>query len=252
MRKPIIVGNWKMNKTVQEAVNLVSELKPLLTSVSHVDIGVAPSFTALFAVGREIRGTNIQLGAQDVFWEREGAFTGEVSAVMLKDVGCCFVIVGHSERRQYFGEMDGWVNKKVRTVLGEGLQPIVCVGESLEQRESGRASSIVGKQIRGCFDGFRPEDMKTVVIAYEPVWAIGTGKSATPEEAQEMHREIRAVLASMFGGGIADTVRLQYGGSVNPSNMGDLMKQPDIDGALVGGASLKAGPFSMIVKYGER
>lgn len=251
MREPIIVGNWKMNKTVQEAVNLVSELKPLIADVYDVEIAVAPTFTALFAVSREIHGSNIHLCAQDVFWEKEGAFTGEVSVSMLKDAGCRFVILGHSERRQYFGETDTWVNKKIRAALGEGLQPIACVGESLEQRESGKAFSIVGTQIRGCFDGLSLEDMGTIIIAYEPVWAIGTGKTATPEQAEEMHKEIRGILEEIFGRDTAGNVRIQYGGSVNPDNIGDLMKQPDIDGALVGGASLKADSFSRIAKYKE-
>lgn len=251
MREPIIVGNWKMNKTVQEAVNLVSELKPLIADVSDVEIAVAPTFTALFAVSQKIHGTNIHLCAQDVFWEKEGAFTGEVSVSMLKDAGCRFVILGHSERRQYFGETDTWVNKKIRAALGEGVQPIACVGESLEQRESGKAFSIVGTQIRGCFDGLSLEDMETIIIAYEPVWAIGTGKTATPEQAEEMHKEIRGILEEIFGRDTAGNVRIQYGGSVNPDNIGDLMKQPDIDGALVGGASLKADSFSRIAKHTE-
>jgi len=252
MRKPIIVGNWKMNKTIQEALNLVAELKPLVAHVSDVEVAVAPPFTALFAVSREIGGTNIELGAQDVFWEQHGAFTGEVSASMLKDAGCRFVILGHSERRQYFAESDASVNKRIRAVLGEGLLPIVCVGESLEQRESGKAFSVVGDQIRGCFDGFSSDDMETITVAYEPVWAIGTGKTATSQQAKEMHREIRSVVEEMFGKDTVENVRIQYGGSVNPDNIRDLMEQPDIDGALVGGASLKADLFSRIVKYREK
>lgn len=252
MREPIIAGNWKMNKTVQEAVDLVSELKPLIADVSDVEVAVAPPFTALVAVSREIQGTNIHLCGQDVFWEREGAFTGEVSVAMLRDAGCRFVILGHSERRQYFGESDTWVNKKIRAALGGGLQPIVCVGESLEQRESGKAFSIVGTQTRGCFDGLSPEQMETSIVAYEPVWAIGTGKTATADQAEEMHREIRGILEEMFGKDTAENVRIQYGGSVNPDNIGDLMQQPDIDGALVGGASLKADSFSRIVKFKEK
>ena len=252
MREPIIVGNWKMNKTVQEAMDLVSEVKPLVADVSDVEVAVAPPFTALFAVGREIRGTTIQLCAQDVFWEQEGAFTGEVSPSMLKDVGCRFVILGHSERRQYFGETDLWVNKKIRAALGEGLQPIVCVGESLEQRESGEAFSKVAAQIRGGLDGLSPAHMGTIIIAYEPVWAIGTGKTATPKQAEEMHKEIRGILEEMFGRDTAENVRIQYGGSVTPDNIKDLMREPDIDGALVGGASLKGDSFSRIVKHREK
>lgn len=252
MREPIIVGNWKMNKTVQEAMNLVSEVKPLVADVSDVEVAVAPPFTALFAVGREIRGTTIHLCAQDVFWEQEGAFTGEVSPSMLKDVGCRFVILGHSERRQYFGETDMWVNKKIRAALGEGLQPIVCVGESLEQRESGEAFSKVAAQIRGGLDGLSRAHMGTIIIAYEPVWAIGTGKTATPKQAEEMHKEIRGILEEMFGRDTAENVRIQYGGSVTPDNIKDLMREPDIDGALVGGASLKGDSFSRIVKHREK
>jgi triosephosphate isomerase len=251
MRKPIIAGNWKMNKTVRDAVGLVSELRSLIVDVSDVEVVVAPTFTALSAVSREIQGSNIQLCGQDVFWERAGAYTGEVSAVMLKDVGCRFVILGHSERRQYFRETDAQVNKKIRAALGEGLNPIVCVGESLEQRESGMASSTVGDQIRACFVGFTPTEMETMIIAYEPVWAIGTGKTATAVQAEEMHKTIRGILQEMFGQKTAHHVRIQYGGSVTPDNVRDLMGQPDIDGALVGGASLKADSFSRIVKFGK-
>ncbi len=252
MRQPIIVGNWKMNKTVQESLDLVSALKPMIRDVQDVDIAVAPPFTALVAVSRELVGTNIELSAQDVFWEPEGAFTGEVSASMLKDAGCCFVILGHSERRQYFGETDVWVNKKIRAAQEEGLRPIVCVGESLEQRESGQALSQVTTQVSGCLGGLSAEAMRTVTLAYEPVWAIGTGKTATPEQAEEMHKEIRRILMEMFGRDTAEGTRIQYGGSVNPNNIQDLMEQPDIDGALVGGASLKADSFSRIVKFKER
>ena len=252
MRQPMMVGNWKMNKTVQESLDLVSALKPMIADVKNVDIAVAPPFTALVAVSRELVGTNIELSAQDVFWEQEGAFTGEVSASMLKDAGCRFVILGHSERRQYFGETDAWVNKKFRAAQEGGLRPIVCVGESLEQRESGEALSKVATQVRECLGGLSAEDMRTVTIAYEPVWAIGTGRTATPEQAEEMHKEIRRILMEMFGRDTAEGTRIQYGGSVNPNNIQDLMEQPDIDGALVGGASLKADSFSKIVKFKER
>jgi len=248
MRKPIVVGNWKMNKTIREAVDLVSELKPLVVDVSNVEVGVAPPFTALSAVRDAIGGANILLGGQNVFWESGGAFTGEISPAMLKDAGCDFVILGHSERRQYFRETDAEVNRKVKAVLGEQLALIVCVGELLEQREAGQASSVVGGQIRGCLAGLSPEDMERLVIAYEPVWAIGTGKTATPQIAEAMHGEIRAVVEDMFGGETAEAVRIQYGGSVNPENVDVLMTEPDIDGALVGGASLKAEAFSQIVR----
>ncbi len=252
MRTPIIVGNWKMNKTVGEAVNLVSELKPLIADVSDVEIAVAPPFTALMAVGREIEGSNIQLSAQDVFWEKEGAFTGAISVSMLKDTGCRFVILGHSERRQVFDETDAWVGKKIRAVMAEGLQPIVCVGESLEQRESGKAFSVVETQVRGCLKGLSSNEMEAITIAYEPVWAIGTGRTATPLQAEEMHQKIRNVLKEVFSQNTAMNVRIQYGGSVNAENIGDLMEQSDIDGALVGGASLKADSFSRIVKFSQK
>ena len=252
MRKPIVVGNWKMNKTIREAVDLVSELKPLVVDVPDVEIGVAPPFTALSSVRDTIGGTNIFLGGQDVFWEIGGAFTGEISPAMLRDAGCDFVIVGHSERRQHFRETDAEVNKKIKAGLGERLFLIVCVGESLDKREAGQASSVVGSQIRGCLTGLSPEDMGRLVIAYEPVWAIGTGKTATPQIAEEMHGHIRAIVADMFGGETAETIRIQYGGSVTPDNIEDLMTEPDIDGALVGGASLKAEAFSQIVRRAKK
>jgi triosephosphate isomerase len=251
MRKPIITGNWKMNKTVPEAVNLISELKPLMAGVSDVDVVVAPTFTALSAVSHEIRGTSLLLSAQDVFWEREGAYTGEISASMLKDVGCHFVILGHSERRQYFGETDKSVNKKIRAALGEGLKPIVCVGESLEERQSGKASGVVRNQIVGCVNGLSPQQVDVITLAYEPVWAIGTGKTATPEQAEEMHRQIRETVGELFGQDTAENLRIQYGGSVSPDNIRILMERPNIDGALVGGASLKSDSFSRIVKFRE-
>ncbi|MBW2058721.1 MAG: triose-phosphate isomerase [Deltaproteobacteria bacterium] len=252
MRKPIVVGNWKMNKTVQEAVNLVQELKRLIGERDDVDLAVAPPFTALLPVGREIQGTCISLSAQDVFWEKEGAFTGEVSVTMLRDVGCRYVILGHSERRLYFCETDESVNRKIRAALAGGLEPIVCVGESLEQRESGRASSVVEGQVRACLEGIPQESMPAVVLAYEPVWAIGTGKTATAQQAEEMHGRIRSVLREMFGEKTAESTRIQYGGSVKPENIAELMEQPDIDGALVGGASLEADSFSRIVKFEKK
>jgi triosephosphate isomerase len=249
MRTPVIVGNWKMNKTIQEAVDFVVELNAQIGEVSNVEVAVAPPFTALSAVSRELQGTSIDLCAQDVHWEKEGAFTGEVSVSMLRDVGCQHVIVGHSERRQYFGENDAKVSKKVRAVLGEGLKPIVCVGESLDQRERGEALSVVAAQIRGSLAGLSQQDVESLIIAYEPVWAIGTGRTATPDQAEEMHGEIRAILRGIFGGRTAEQLRIQYGGSVKPENIKDLMIQPDIDGALVGGASLEVHSFGRIVKY---
>jgi triosephosphate isomerase len=249
MRRPIIAGNWKMNKTVSEAVDLVRQLKALVVDVREIDIVIAPTFTALQAVSREIEGSNIELAAQDVFWEPSGAFTGEISPMMLKDVGCHYVIIGHSERRQYFGETNESVNRKIKASLAVGLHPIVCVGESLEERELGKTFDVVKTQIVQCLEGFSRDQMEMVTIAYEPLWAIGTGKTATPQQAEEVHAFIREQLERLTHRQVCEGVRIQYGGSVNPDNISDLMAQPNIDGALVGGASLKADSFSRIVKF---
>jgi triosephosphate isomerase len=249
MRKPIMAGNWKMNKTVTEAVELVRQLKALIGDVEDVDIIVAPTFTALQAVSREIEGSNIQLAGQDIFWEPSGPYTGEISAAMLKDVGCQFVIIGHSERRQYFGEDNESVHKKISASLAEGLYPIICVGESLGEREAGKTFDVVKIQVIQCLKGFSPEEMERITVAYEPVWAIGTGKTATPQQAEEVHGFIREQLEDVANQQVSQGVRIQYGGSVNPENISDLMVQPNIDGALVGGASLKADSFSRIVKF---
>jgi triosephosphate isomerase len=249
MRRPIIAGNWKMNKTVSEAVDLVRQLKASVVDVREIDIVIAPTFTALQAVSREIEGSNIELAAQDVFWEPSGAFTGEISPMMLKDVGCHYVIIGHSERRQYFGETNESVNRKIKASLAVGLYPIVCVGESLDERELGKTFDVVKTQIVQCLEGFSPDQMEMVTIAYEPLWAIGTGKTATPQQAEEVHAFIREQLERLTHRKVCEGVRIQYGGSVNPDNISDLMAQPNIDGALVGGASLKADSFSRIVKF---
>jgi triosephosphate isomerase len=249
MRKPIMAGNWKMNKTVTEAVELVRQLKALVADVEDVDIIVAPTFTALQAVSREIEGSNIHLAGQDVFWETSGAYTGEISATMLKDVGCQFVIIGHSERRQYFGEDNESVHKKISASLAAGLYPIICVGESLGEREAGKTFDVVKIQVIQCLKGFSPEEMERITVAYEPVWAIGTGKTATPQEAEEVHGFIREQLEDIANQQVSQGMRIQYGGSVNPENISDLMVQPNIDGALVGGASLKVDSFSRIVKF---
>ncbi len=249
MRRPIITGNWKMNKAVSEAVDLVRQLKALVGDVKDVDIVVAPTFTALQAVFREIDGTNIQMAGQDVFWETSGAYTGEISAIMLKDVGCQFVIIGHSERRQYFGETNESVHKKIEASLAAGLYPILCVGESLKEREAGKTFGVVKNQVVQCLQGFSQEEMARVTVAYEPVWAIGTGKTATPQQAEEVHAFIREQLEYVANQNVSEGVRIQYGGSVNPENISDLMAQPNIDGALVGGASLKADSFSRIVNF---
>jgi triosephosphate isomerase len=248
MRTPIIAGNWKLNKTPHEAILLVSELKREIVDVEGVDIVLCPPFTALADVADALTDTNIALGAQNVFWEDAGAFTGEISAPMLKDLGVTYVIIGHSERRQYFHETNETVNKRLRAALKHGLVPIVCVGENLAQRESNKTFDVIKDHCEGSLSGLSAEEMGKVVLAYEPVWAIGTGKTATPQQAQEVHVFIRQLLGKMFGEETAGSVRIQYGGSVTPDNVVSLMAQADIDGALVGGASLKAPSFAAIVK----
>ncbi len=247
-RKKFVCGNWKMHRTAAEARALVAELRGLAEGLAEkVDVAVAPPFTALAAAADALRGSRIALAAQDVHWEAQGAFTGEVSAAMLREIGCAHVIVGHSERRQLFGETDESVNRKAKAVLGAGLAPIVCVGETLAERESGRTLEVVSRQVRGGLAGLPADQVGRLTVAYEPVWAIGTGKTATTAQAQEVHAAIRALLRELAGA-VADQVRIQYGGSVKPDNAAELLAQPDIDGALVGGASLKAGDFSQIVK----
>lgn len=249
MRKPIIAGNWKMNKTVGEAAELVTALKGKVAGVTDVDIVVGPTFTALSAVAEIIKGSNIKLAAQDMYWEESGAFTGEISPVMLKDVECQYVIIGHSERRAYFSETNETVNNKVKAAHAHSLSPIVCVGEKLEERESGITKDVVKDHVVNGLAGLTEEQMLNTVIAYEPVWAIGTGKTATPEQAQEVHKFIRELLADLYSATVAEVVRIQYGGSVKPDNVADLMAQPDIDGGLIGGASLDADSFTQIVKF---
>ena len=248
MRKRIIAGNWKMNKTVTESLDLARELTLGLKDVKDVEIVVCPVFTALYSVGQELNATNIKLGAQNMFWEDKGAFTGEISGPMLKDVHCDYVIIGHSERRTVFGETNEQVNKKVKAALKAGVRPIVCVGERLHERESGKTFEVIRSHVQGALEGLSADDLKTLVIAYEPVWAIGTGKTATPGQAQEAHAFIRKLLAEAFGSVTAGKLRIQYGGSEVPENSAELLRQPDIDGALVGGASLKAESFLKIVK----
>jgi len=252
MRRPIIVGNWKMQKTVPEAVALVQALKGSVADVTDVEIGVAPPFTALLAVAEVIRNSPIALVAQNMHWEASGAFTGEISATMLMDVGCSRVIIGHSERRQYFAETDETVNRKLLAALRTTLNPILCIGETLEQREGNATFGVLEGQIRHGLTGIAPEAMPRLVIAYEPVWAIGTGRTATPEQAQEVHAFIRNLLATLYGKTLADELRIQYGGSVNAGNIQALMAQPDMDGALVGGASLDAASFAQIVSFQRR
>lgn len=248
-RKPIIAGNWKMNKTTVEARELAQKLAPLVSGVKDRDIVLAPPFTALSTVAEAIKGTNMTLSAQNLFWEDKGAFTGEISAEMLLDLGCKYVIIGHSERRQYFGETDETVNKKVRQALNKGLLPIVCVGELLSEREADKANEVIERQITGALKGVTAAEMQKIVVAYEPVWAIGTGKTATPDQANEIHAFIRQKVKSLYSAEVADSLRVQYGGSVTPENVSTLMAMPDIDGALVGGASLKPESFATLVKF---
>ena len=248
VRKPIIAGNWKMNKTVAEARTLVQAIQEGAGEVSHCEIVLAPPYIALYTVAEMIQNTSVILAAQNVHWEPGGAFTGEISIPMLEDIGCDMVIIGHSERRQYFGETDVTVNKRMHAVLDSGLQPILCIGESLEEREADRHYDIITQQLAGGLDGLTRQDLLRIILAYEPVWAIGTGRTASPETAQGMHAFIRKRLSETFGME-AQEVRILYGGSVKPNNIASLMQQPDIDGALVGGACLEAGSFLDIIHY---
>ena len=249
MRIPIIAGNWKLYKTVAEGRELVTGLLAGLGAVTDREVVVCPPYTALFPLGELLANTPLALGAQEVFSETLGAFTGAVAPQMLRDVGCTYVIVGHSERRQFFGDTDATVNRKLHAALAGGLRPIMCVGESKPQRDSGQAEPIVTAQVRGGLVNVSTEQLLNVVIAYEPIWAIGTGDTATAADAQAMHAAIRATLVELYGDEAAQTVRIQYGGSVKPDNVDELMSQPDIDGALVGGASLKADSFLRIIHF---
>lgn len=248
-RAPLIAGNWKMHGTLPEAVELATGVKNLLSSVTDREILLAPAFPVLAAVGAVLRSTPIRLAAQNLHWETQGAFTGEVSGAMLRSVGCTHVIVGHSERRQLFGEGDEFVARKVRAALRDRLVPIVCVGETLAEREANRTLAVVHRQTRAALEGLGTGEIGRVVIAYEPVWAIGTGKVATPEQAQEVHRHIRILVEKIAGADVAAAMRILYGGSVKPDNIDALMRQPDLDGALVGGASLKAEDFARIARF---
>ncbi len=248
MRRPIIAGNWKMNKTPAEAEELVKALVPLVAD-AEAEVVVCPPFVCLDAVGKVIKGTNIKLGAQNVHFEKSGAFTGEISADMLLAMGVEYVIIGHSERRQYFGETDCTVNKRARAALAAGLKPIICVGESLAERENGITDELVGMQTKLALKEIEAEQLEQLVIAYEPIWAIGTGKTATAQEANATIGAIRRAIAQVYGEEAAQKVRIQYGGSMNPKNASELMAQSEIDGGLIGGASLKAEDFSKVVKY---
>lgn len=250
MRRPIIAGNWKMHKTAAEAVRLAKQLKVLVADCTKgVEVVVCPPFTALAAVGEVLKGTGIQWGAQDVHWEDEGAFTGEISPVMLKDLSCSYVIVGHSERREHFGETDEIVRRKVEAVLAKGMGVIACVGESLAERRAGRTEEVVRREVEAICQGLHLDDPARLVIAYEPIWAIGTGETATPKEAGRVAGLIRQWASAALGREVADQLRIQYGGSVKPENIAAFMGESEIDGALVGGASLDASTFAQIVKY---
>lgn len=248
MRKPFLAANWKMNKTVSEAKDFIRVFLPSVSNINDVDIVIAPPFTSLLAVGELLKGTNVKLSAQDVFYEERGAFTGEVSPVMLKDVGCEYVIIGHSERRQHFFETDEIVNRKIRLSRKVGLNAIFCIGESLSEREAGKTFDVLDRQIKNGLKGIDPQG---IVIAYEPIWAIGTGRTATPVQAQEAHSYIRGNLRDTYRND-ADSLRILYGGSVTPENIDSLMACPDVDGGLIGGASLKTESFEKIVKYERR
>lgn len=250
MRRPFIAGNWKMYKTIAEALSFVQSFKPMVVAATHCEIVLAPPFTAIKAMADRLEGSNVGIAAQNLAADAgPGAFTGEVSAAMLLDAGARYTIIGHSERRQFFGETDESVNRKLAVALAEGLLPIVCVGERLEDRDAGRAETIVAKQLAGGLRNLTVTDASRIIIAYEPVWAIGTGRTATPETAQQMHALIRSRIREMFGDQIAERIRILYGGSVKPENAAALMSETDIDGALVGGASLEAESFAQIVNY---
>lgn len=249
MRRAVIAGNWKMYKTIAEAVEFVGKLRPLVAQADHCEVVVAPPFTALRAVAEAVKGSRLAVAAQDVHWDKEGAHTGDVSPAMLVEAGCTHVIIGHSERRQDHGETDENVNRKLKAALAAGLTPIVCVGETLAEREAVKTDEVLQRQFQGGFAGLTPQDFSRIMIAYEPVWAIGTGRTATPEMAAESHRYLRGLVRQKYGEELAGRLRILYGGSVKPDNIVGLMAQEEIDGALVGGASLKADSFSAIVNY---
>jgi triosephosphate isomerase len=251
MRVPVFAANWKMYKTAHEAVAYVREFGAFAKSVDRAELILAPPFTALAAAAEAARATPVSIAAQDVYFEREGAFTGEISATMIADAGATHVIVGHSERRRLFGDTDEWVNRKARAAVAAGLTPIVCIGETLAERERTETLAVLDRQIRAALDGLTADQIGAGLIAYEPVWAIGTGKNATPAEADEAHRHIRGRVRQWFGGTAADACRILYGGSVKPENIRDLIGLPDVDGALVGGASLDPRTFGEIVKRGS-
>lgn len=249
-RKSLVAANWKMHKTISEAVKFVEELQKLVGSLDDREVLIVPPFTALHAVGNALNRGDFFLGAQNCFWEEKGAYTGEISPVMLKDVGCSYVLVGHSERRNIFGETDEMISKKVKALLRAGLSPVLCVGEKLEEREAGQTFQVVERQLKEGLLDINVQSLAKIVIAYEPVWAIGTGKTASPAQAQEVHTFIRSTIEKISGDkSVAEGLRILYGGSVKPDNVDELMKEPDIDGLLVGGASLEVSSFKRIIEY---
>ena len=248
LRKPLIAGNWKMYKTVAEAVETARELVQC-TATANVDVMIAPPFTALAPVAEVVKGTSVALGAQNLFWKNEGAYTGEISPAMLSDIGCRYAIIGHSERRQYFGDTDESVNEKIRAALAHQLIPVFCVGETETQREAQETFSVLDKQVTKGLEGFSAQALSGLVLAYEPVWAIGTGKTATIDQVQEVHAFLRSLIEKRFDNLLAKTVKILYGGSVKPDNVTEIMNMPDVDGALVGGASLSAKVFNSIIHF---
>ena len=250
-RTPLIAGNWKMHKTGTQAVEAAGQLKGLVKDASDVEVMIAPTFTALHQVAQVLKGSSIAVGAQNIYWEKQGAFTGEISSEMLVDAGCSHVIIGHSERRQFFGETDDTVNRRLQAASSANLVPVFCIGETESQREAGETFSVLDKQVRDGLKDFVFDDPAGLVVAYEPVWAIGTGKTATREQAQEAHQYIRSLLETLFGKPLASAVRILYGGSVKPGNVQALMEMPDVDGALVGGASLDPETFSKLVLFNQ-
>jgi len=249
MRIPFIAGNWKMFKNTAEALQTVADLLRLTEGVEGIEVVVAPSFTLLRSVSDALADSPIATAGQDCFWEEQGAFTGEVSPVMLADAGCSHVIIGHSERRQHFGESDETVNKKLKAAIAAGLTAIVCIGETLEEREAGTTYTVLERQVRNGLSGLSEAEVKRIILAYEPVWAIGTGRTASDDQAQEAHAFIRGLVAGIYSSAGAEAIRIVYGGSVKPGNIAGLMSRPDIDGALVGGASLEAESFAAVIRY---
>lgn len=250
MRKPVIAGNWKMFKTISESVNTAISLKPLVANANHCEVIIAPVFTSLKSVADRVEGSNVKVAAQDISDQlKHGAHTGEICGDMLKDAGCSYVIIGHSERRSMYSDSDEFINRKLRAALQFGLTPILCCGETLAERDAGKAEPIVSGQLAADLSGFSADEVAQIIIAYEPVWAIGTGRTATPSQAQQMHAFIRSWLANKFGETTSNQVRILYGGSVKPENISELMQAEDIDGALVGGASLEAESFARIVHF---